>query len=334
MLFAVENIIRLLILVKFVSVRLVLSPWFLYVFIIGLATFLIHGKVSVLTYVVDICLIPLLVNARIKWNAPLDTILFIPIVIVVSSIIYAQTLSLSELYYPYSDLFTMGSYRNKASIAIALLIIPYIFERKGLFRWVIILVLSSIVVLSFRRSSWVLLILIFATYFVGSWRSALRMIIVTVGGCLLLLGYFGDLITKILAARNSGYMFTLNKKEWRIEEYMIFVNDYLFDMPSSILGNFLIDPSGQNFWGFYGVENSIHVDLIRLFYYFGWLGLAIYVLTLAKYLSRLRGRLLFLLVLCWMVIFCYGGGFLSHTLNCLLLGIYLNYYGKGYFVNY
>lgn len=246
-------------------------------------------------------------------------------IIAISIIIISQGLNLTEEYYPYSDLFTMGPFRNKAIFSLNFLFFVYLNLRNHykfqLYDYLILVVIVLILIFSFRRTSWVLLListssLIFIKNKIVFFSTAFLILVPLTSY------YWNDLsgiFLQLLEDRSSEYLFSIDLKEWRVQELLMHINDFGNTYFTTIFGHYTIDPGGSEFWGRLGVENSIHVDFIRLTYYFGYISLPLYLVVIFKYLKKLTPSkfLLFQIISIYLIVFT-SGGLLLHIFNIII----------------
>lgn len=226
----------------------------------------------------------------------------------------SQFLSLDDIYYPYSETLTMGPFRNKAIYSMNFLLFFYlnkvITRKKAFVHYTLIVLLAFILVFSFRRTAWVLLAISLISFI--DFRKKANMIILAFMTLIVLIpviNYFSSTFTTLLEDRSSEYLFNIDEGEWRVQEFLYHINDVQEKPGKALIGNYLNDPMGKEFWGRYGVENSIHVDIIRLVYYFGYIAFFFYVITIAKFFRRAKisRKLKVQLVLIYIIAFTSGG---------------------------
>ena len=246
-------------------------------------------------------------------------------IIAILIIIISQGLNLTEEYYPYSDLFTMGPFRNKAIFSLNFLFFVYLNLRNQykfyLSDYLILSTLVLILIFSFRRTSWVLLLLSASSLLIIK-NKAIFISIIFALIVPLVSYYWNDLssvFSKLLQDRSSEYLFSIDVKEWRVQELLMHINDFGNTIFTTIFGHYSIDPGGSEFWGRIGVENSIHVDFIRLTYYFGYISLPLYLVVIFKHLKKVTPSkfLLFQIISIYLIVFT-SGGLLLHVFNIII----------------
>ena len=251
--------------------------------------------------------------------------------------ILVQFLNLPDLYYPYSEIFTVGAFRNKAIYSICFLLFYYIWllnKKKSFMDITIIFLLTIIIVVSFRRTAWIILAISFIQLlnFKSLGKFIIPLIILLIPG-LLYFDIFIDSFSKIAEARSTEYLFAIDENQWRFQEYFIHSNDITSNIKNLIFGNFLNDPTGSDFWARFGVDNTIHVDLIRLAHNLGYIGLILFLGIVSNFFKKLKNiKNILLYITIYLIIFFLSGGVLVHVLNTITFFIILssmkNYHEK------
>jgi len=324
LIYVIENVIRVVTIFYFFRLRYLKKSLFIFIILMSSASSIYSLSVAPLLYGLDVMLFPMIFWSRKTIQT--KGVLIIPCLAVILSVMAAQYAELSDLYYPYSDSYTMGAFRNKASISLGLIFLVLSNSSKTVWTWIALIVLGGIIVLSFRRTTWIIAMFGLASIIFKSFRSVLVLSLVIILFTILYSNEFSYLFNSILAARDSVYMFTLNTKEWRVQEYIIWFNDVLSDFPENVYGHVVSDSQGWDFWGNYGVDNSIHVDFIRSYYYYGVSGMLLYLMFIYKVFRKLKGRYFLVVLPIWLSVYFYGGGFFSHLLNGISLAFLLLYY--------
>jgi hypothetical protein len=327
-----ESLIRLFLFLSFVNWSYFKQPFFLYSGLI--ASFSYFGGTdlsSVLITFFDFN-IPFLILSKAP-KSPInihENWIKLTCALIIIHVVSAQFLNLDKIYFPYGESVTMGAFRNKAIYSVCFLI-WYFIEKKNfsISNLILLSLLFILILISFRRTAWGLSLIFLSGLF--NLKTLIKLIPRIIPVLLIVMFTLKDQIQvkiqELLAARSSEYLFTIDSNQWRVQEWIMYSIDTL-NNPVLInsFGNFTSDPGGANFWGRLGVENFIHVDFIRLSYYFGIIGSIIYILNLRKLISKYRIKKIKLLLIGYVSVFIFSGGVLIHILNTSLLFIliYIN----------
>jgi hypothetical protein len=287
-----------------------------------------YKVVSLLLSTFDFCL-PFMLISKFQKNPSFFKINLSLIrnisIIAISIIIISQGLNLTKEYYPYSDLYTMGPFRNKAIFSLNFLFFVYLNLRNQykfyLQDYLILATLVLILIFSFRRTSWVLLLFSASSLIVIKNKA----IFISLFFALIVpfvIYYWNNLsnvFLELLQDRSSEYLFSIDETQWRVQELLLHINDFGNTVFTTIFGHYSVDPGGSEFWGRLGIENSIHVDFIRLTYYFGYISLPLYLVVIFKHLKKLTPSkfLLFQIISIYLVVFT-SGGLLLHIFNIII----------------
>lgn len=205
----------------------------------------------------------------------------------------------SEIYSTYSGLFQLGAIRNKRIYVLSLFSILLLFtlihqsiiKKNRIITFLIILILISIIVATFRRTAWISLFL-GALVLVSRINFKKMLSLMTFVGFSLYLVYlkFSDIIVVQNEAR--GNVLEVGDKianDYRILEYI-----YIFlDMSNNSITWVLFGDknrwSESVFWLEHaGVDNAIHSDIVALIFSNGLFGLFIYLLIYCRMFIKVR----------------------------------------------
>lgn len=328
----IDSIIRLATLIFIFSFSIFKNIFFLYCLLFSIISIFIGNDfVQTVLTLFDFSITAILIEYIIRKKDDYISINFLRLVSLffIFYITSVQFLNLPDLYYPYSEIFTVGAFRNKAIYSICFILFYYIWydnREKRYIDMILIFLLSVIIVLSFRRTAWIILLIsLIQLLNFKSLRSLIIPSIILLIPGLLFFDVFIDSVFKIAEARSTNYLFEIDQNQWRFQEYLIHLNDINYNQTDLFFGNLFNDIDGSNFWSRFGVDNTIHVDLIRLAHNLGYIGFILFlgiVFNFFKKLKNIKNMRLYIGI--YLIIFFLSGGVVVHVFNTVVFFIIIS----------